>query len=193
MLSPEQHSLAHKNEYDFDSPSSIDFDILLERLKDLKAGYVISHSSRTTYGSQNKTSSRNPNLFIRESSAPKGNHIDLLSPCTYSRGYLRLVRSTGSGPTGYENLRRCRCRCVPCTKKYVLCPQSYNVYPADTGSKQVMRDVRERGRDIEGCIKQWMSFVKPNFERYVEPQRKVAGEYCCKHFDIGGLSKLLQT
>ena len=35
--------------------------------------------------------------------------------------------------------------------------------------------MKERGRDIEGCIKQWMSFVKPNFERYVEPQRKIAG------------------
>ena len=39
----------------------------------------------------------------------------------------------------------------------------------------VVRDVEERGRDIEGCIKQWFGFVKPNFERYVEPQRKVAG------------------
>jgi uridine kinase len=39
----------------------------------------------------------------------------------------------------------------------------------------VLRDVEERGRDIEGCIKQWFAFVKPNFERYVEPQRKVAG------------------
>lgn len=47
---------------------------------------------------------------------------------------------------------------------------------ADAKSKQVTRDVRERGRDIEGCIKQWMSFVKPNFERFVEPQRKVAGK-----------------
>ena len=45
----------------------------------------------------------------------------------------------------------------------------------DANRKQVTRDVRERGRDIEGCIKQWMSFVKPNFERYVEPQRKIAG------------------
>jgi len=45
-----------------------------------------------------------------------------------------------------------------------------------------MRDVSERGRDIEGCIKQWMSFVKPNFERYVEPQRKVAGEWVYKDF-----------
>lgn len=39
----------------------------------------------------------------------------------------------------------------------------------------VLRDVEERGRDIEGCIKQWFAFVKPNFERYVEPQRKVTG------------------
>ena len=42
----------------------------------------------------------------------------------------------------------------------------------------VMRDVKERGRDIDGCIKQWMAFVKPNFSKYVEPQRGVAGEQC---------------
>ncbi|KAI9798042.1 MAG: Uridine kinase [Candelina submexicana] len=39
---------------------------------------------------------------------------------------------------------------------------------------QVVRDVRERGRDIEGCIKQWFAFVKPNFQRHVEPQRTIA-------------------
>ena len=49
-------------------------------------------------------------------------------------------------------------------------------FQADTKTKLVTRDVRERGREIEGCIKQWMSFVKPNFERFVEPQRKVAGK-----------------
>ena len=38
VLTPEQHALAQKNEFDFDAPSSIDFDILIERLKDLKAG-----------------------------------------------------------------------------------------------------------------------------------------------------------
>lgn len=38
VLSPQQHMLAHRNEYDFDSPSSIDFDILVERLEGLKAG-----------------------------------------------------------------------------------------------------------------------------------------------------------
>jgi uridine kinase len=42
--------------------------------------------------------------------------------------------------------------------------------------RPVLRDVEERGRDIEGVIKQWFAFVKPNFETYVEPQRKVAGK-----------------
>ncbi|KAH0523459.1 hypothetical protein TsFJ059_008465 [Trichoderma semiorbis] len=41
-------------------------------------------------------------------------------------------------------------------------------------SRRIVRDVRERGRDVEGCIKQWFAFVKPNFEKFVEPQRKVA-------------------
>jgi uridine kinase len=37
-----------------------------------------------------------------------------------------------------------------------------------------VRDVRERGRTIEGTIKQWFSYVKPVFQQYVEPQREVA-------------------
>jgi uridine kinase len=41
-------------------------------------------------------------------------------------------------------------------------------------SKQVIRDVKDRGRDVEGCLKQWFGFVKPNFVRYVEPQKKNA-------------------
>ena len=48
-------------------------------------------------------------------------------------------------------------------------------FMADAKIKQVIRDVKERGRDIEGCIKQWTAYVKPNFERYVQPQRKSAG------------------
>jgi uridine kinase len=42
-------------------------------------------------------------------------------------------------------------------------------------SRRIVRDIRERGRDIEGCIKQWFTFVKPNFHKFVEPQRNVAG------------------
>jgi hypothetical protein len=40
-LTPEQSKLAFANEYDFDSPSSIDFDVLVEKLRDLKQGYRV--------------------------------------------------------------------------------------------------------------------------------------------------------
>jgi uridine kinase len=39
-----------------------------------------------------------------------------------------------------------------------------------------MRDVRERGRDIEGIIKQWFTYVKPSYTRFVEPQRSISGK-----------------
>jgi uridine kinase len=39
----------------------------------------------------------------------------------------------------------------------------------------VLRDVRERGRDVEGIIKQWFEFVKPSYTRFVEPQRYISG------------------
>ena len=38
-----------------------------------------------------------------------------------------------------------------------------------------MRDFSERGRDIEGVIKQWFGFVKPSYRKYVEPQRTISG------------------
>ena len=41
-LTPEQNALAHANEYDLDSPNSIDFDLLVEKLKELKQGSVVS-------------------------------------------------------------------------------------------------------------------------------------------------------
>jgi uridine kinase len=41
-------------------------------------------------------------------------------------------------------------------------------------SRRLVRDVKERGRDIQGCIKQWFGFVKPNFYKYVAPQREIA-------------------
>jgi uridine kinase len=37
-LTAEQHQKAHANEYDFDCPESIDFDVLVDTLRDLKKG-----------------------------------------------------------------------------------------------------------------------------------------------------------
>lgn len=37
-LTPEQSKAAFRNEFDFDSPEAIDFDVLVDRLRDIKQG-----------------------------------------------------------------------------------------------------------------------------------------------------------
>lgn len=39
-LTPEENAIAHADEYDFDSPLAIDFDVLVKLLRDLKKGYI---------------------------------------------------------------------------------------------------------------------------------------------------------
>ena len=38
-------------------------------------------------------------------------------------------------------------------------------------TRRIVRDVKERGRDLEGIINQYMKTVKPMHNRYVEPSR----------------------
>lgn len=40
-LTPDQSAAAFRNEYDFDAPEAIDFDVLVERLRDIKTGYAL--------------------------------------------------------------------------------------------------------------------------------------------------------
>ena len=36
----------------------------------------------------------------------------------------------------------------------------------------VVRDIRERGRELEGVLHQYQTFVKPSFEEYCSPVTK---------------------
>ena len=40
--------------------------------------------------------------------------------------------------------------------------------------RRILRDVQERGRDLEGCITQYLTTVKPMHNLYVEPTRYIA-------------------
>ncbi|RKF53879.1 Uridine-cytidine kinase-like 1 [Erysiphe neolycopersici] len=137
-LSSESSEKAFRNEYDFDSPDAIDFDILVDRLRNLKAGKTaeIPRYSFSKHAREKETTSiYSPHVLILE-------------------GIFAL----------YDP------RVLELLDMKIFCE-------ADTDtclSRRILRDLQERGRDVEGCIKQWFSFVKPNFERYVEPQRKVA-------------------
>ncbi|KAK3712799.1 Uridine kinase [Vermiconidia calcicola] len=137
-LTPEESAAAFRNEYDFDAPDAIDFDILVERLEDIKAGKKadIPMYSFEKHARQDRTTTiYSPHVLILEGIFALHDQrvLDMLD--------LRIFAEADGD----------------------LCL-----------SRRLLRDVRERGRDIEGCIKQWFAFVKPNFHKYVEPQRHVA-------------------
>ncbi|KAL8950652.1 MAG: hypothetical protein Q9222_003336 [Ikaeria aurantiellina] len=138
ILTPEQHTLAHRNEYDLDAPTAIDFDLMVERLRDLKEGRraeIPVYSFEQHQRQENSFSIYSPHVLILEGIFALYDQrvLDLLDVKIFAEADADL--------------------CL---------------------GRRIIRDVKERGRDIEGCIKQWNSFVKPNFQRYVSPQRDVA-------------------
>ncbi|KAL8898634.1 MAG: hypothetical protein Q9207_006604 [Kuettlingeria erythrocarpa] len=138
ILSPEQHALAHKNEYDLDAPSAIDFDLMVERLKDIKQGRraeIPIYSFEQHQRQDDSVSVYSPHVLILEGilALHDPRVLDLLDVKIFAEADADL--------------------CL---------------------ARRILRDVKERGRDIEGCIKQWTSFVKPNFQKHVQPQRENA-------------------
>ncbi|KAI4709594.1 hypothetical protein J4E89_005610 [Alternaria sp. Ai002NY15] len=136
-LTPEQSAAAFRNEFDFDSPDAIDFDILVERLKDIKSGKVAEvpiYSFQKHARLPKTTTIYSPHVIILEGIFALHDQrvLDLLD--------LKIFAEADAD----------------------LCL-----------SRRLVRDVKERGRDIEGCIKQWFAFVKPNFYKYVAPQREI--------------------
>jgi uridine kinase len=41
-------------------------------------------------------------------------------------------------------------------------------------SRRLVRDINERGRHLEGILKQYFSFVKPSNENYIHKQAQIA-------------------
>ncbi|MCJ1438036.1 Uridine kinase [Xylographa pallens] len=131
--------MAFRNEFDFDSPKAIDFDNLVDRLRELKHGKranIPIYSFEKHQREEKTISIYSPHVLILEGI------FALYDPRVLELLDMKIFAEADAD----------------------LCL-----------SRRITRDVRERGRDIDGCIKQWFAFVKPNFQRYVEPQRNIAG------------------
>lgn len=137
-LNEEQNRLAHLNEYDLDSPASIDFDLLYECLSQLKQGKRVDipvYSFPLHQRLEETVSLYSPHVLILE-----GN-LALNDP--------RLLEMLDMKIFVEADLDVCL-------------------------SRRLVRDVRDRGRDIEGIVKQWFDWVKPVFLKYIEPQKEIA-------------------
>ncbi|KAL4896225.1 uridine kinase family-domain-containing protein [Aspergillus ambiguus] len=134
-LSPEEHARAHRNEFDFDCPDALDFDALVQTLRDLKQGkkanipvYSFAHHQRQPQ----TTTLYSPRVLILEGilALHDPRVVDLLDVKIFVEADMDV--------------------CL---------------------GRRILRDVRERERDIEGIIKQWFAYVKPSYRKFVEPQR----------------------
>ncbi|KAL2853449.1 uridine kinase family-domain-containing protein [Aspergillus pseudoustus] len=137
-LTPEQHVKAHANEFDFDSPDSIDFDALVQCLRDLKLGKKVDipvYSFVEHQRQKQTTPLYSPHVLILE-------------------GILALHDT----------------RIMELLDVKIFVEADMDVCLG----RRVLRDVKERGRDIDGIIKQWFNYVKPSYKRFVEPQRSLS-------------------
>jgi uridine kinase len=137
-LNEEQNRLAHLNEYDLDSPASIDFDLLYECLKQLKQGKRVNipvYSFPLHQRLEETVSLYSPHVVILEGNLALNDQriLDMLDMKIFVEADLDV--------------------CL---------------------SRRLVRDVRERGRDIEGIIKQWFDWVKPVYLKFIEPQKEIA-------------------
>ncbi|KAJ5908890.1 Phosphoribulokinase/uridine kinase [Penicillium taxi] len=137
-LSSEEHRKAHANKYDFDSPESIDFDLLVGTLQDLKKGKTANipvYSFADHQRQAQTTKIYSPRVLILE-------------------GILALHDQ----------------RILDMLDVKIFVDADMDVCLG----RRILRDVRERGRDIDGIIKQWFEYVKPSYTRFVDPQRHIS-------------------
>lgn len=137
-LTKEQRQLAFDNNYDFDTPDSLDLDLMYKCVKSLKEGKKteIPVYSFTEHNRTDKTITiYGANVIIIE--GIYGLFSDELSKLMDTKIYVDT------------DLDICLAR-------------------------RLNRDIIERSRDLDGVIKQWNTFVKPNSVKYVIPTLKVA-------------------
>ena len=87
-LTLEQNKLAHLNEYDLDRPQSIDFDLLVEKLKELKNGCELSkYAGSLKLTALIQTTRRDSDLLVCRTPAAEGDCVDICTTHCYFRRY----------------------------------------------------------------------------------------------------------
>ncbi|GAB5568993.1 uridine-cytidine kinase-like 1 isoform X2 [Prionailurus iriomotensis] len=163
VLTTQQQEQAARNNFNFDHPDAFDFDLIVSTLKKLKQGKSVkvpvydftTHSRKkdwkTLYGA---------NVIIFEG-------IMAFADKTL------LEELVPMSPTPAMPVARPAQQ--PALPIQLLDMKIF----VDTDSdirlvRRLRRDISERGRDIEGVIKQYNKFVKPAFDQYIQPTMRVA-------------------
>eukprot|EP00392_Amoebophrya_sp_AT5.2_P018417 g18950.t1 len=196
-LSESDRQLAYRSQYDFDHPDAIAWDELVLTLKTLKDGCqaveiprydFVTHSRIGGTISGNRiSSSRQINDSKAAPEKKKGaDHLDLTDAVVQEPPQTPVVPPTsttkGSGAGG-ELIRPADVIIVEGILIYAVGPElragmDLKIFvdcDADVIlARRMQRDIRERGRDMDGVLRQYMKFVKPSYENFIEPSKRYA-------------------
>lgn len=131
-------SFEDRKKTNYDHPDSIETELLVEHLKQLKEGHSI-HCPVYDYSQHNRS-----------------DEVTTVEP-------KRVILLEGILVLADERLRD-----LIDIKVYVEADADERIL------RRVIRDVKERGRDIEGVVEQYLTTVKPMHYIYVEPTKSMA-------------------
>lgn len=131
-------SFEDRKKTNYDHPDSIETELLIEHLKQLKEGHSIQ-CPVYDYSQHNRS-----------------NEVTTVEP-------KRVILLEGILVLADERLRD-----LIDIKVYVEADADERIL------RRVIRDVKERGRDIEGVVEQYLTTVKPMHYIYVEPTKSMA-------------------
>ncbi|RMB95784.1 hypothetical protein DUI87_27898 [Hirundo rustica rustica] len=174
VLTKQQQEQAASNDFNFDHPDAFDFDLIIATLKKLKQGKSVkipiydftTHSRKkewkTLYGANViifegiMAFADKELLKVRKGfeAVPGLNNPSLSQPVSIPRSTFTALTNAAAGTLGSEDIRGHGLRHPP--------------------GARLRRDISERGRDIEGVIKQYNKFVKPAFDQYIQPTMRLA-------------------
>uniref|UniRef100_A0A4W5NGF2 uridine/cytidine kinase n=1 Tax=Hucho hucho TaxID=62062 RepID=A0A4W5NGF2_9TELE len=140
VMTPEEQTLAASNDYNFDHPGALDFELLVATVQWLKQGtsVMIPVYDFTTHGRQK----------------------DWMSKTVYGASVVIFKGIINT-------VLYCCSVCLQLLDMKIFVDTDSDIRLV----RRLRRDITERGRDIEGVIKQYNKFVKP---AYIEPYIRLA-------------------
>lgn len=194
-LTPEQKDLAHKGQFDFDHPDAIAFDELTETVRELKRGNsvvlpkydFITHSrvecssleepqSTDVLDSELSTAASPTNS--KSSKCGGGPGLDKKSFYPKTKLKHRDLKGATTGGVVIEPAdviivegilifaAGAELRDEMDLKIFVDCDSDVIL------ARRMKRDREERGRDLDQIMHQYMKFVKPSFDNFIEPSKR---------------------
>ena len=130
--------MEERKKLNYDHPDSIETDLLIEHLKQLKAGKTIYHPVYS---------------FVE--------HTRLKETVEVKPTKVILVE----GILIFENIELCNLMDI---KVFVDTDSDVRII------RRLLRDVQERGRDLNSVVNQYLETVKPMHEQFVDPSKKRA-------------------